>query len=337
MRLIPATVTVIVLGLGGCGGDAHKRSVIRVGGHSITAATLAHWMQELSPEHAAPDPPNYTACVARRRALSPESVGVALKGECREQYRALKQQAVDLAISSQWLIGEAAGQGLKISADDVRKRLNERRRSLLPKAAGAPDLELVVKAELAELMLRGALIEHEPRISEAQIAKQYRVDIHRFERPERRYIDIVEKLDSEVAARRVIREIGHGKSLSELALHESFERMSIADVIPNKRAIIKAIFAAKPHVLVGPMPLNHAYSVFEVTRVTPAARQPLARVHVSLERELADKQRARTLARFIKAWRSRWIARTDCRPGYVVQKCKQYRGAKRPEDPFALR
>jgi hypothetical protein len=127
-----------------------------------------------------------------------------------------------------------------------------------------------------------------------------------------------------------------GTSLSKIAIHESLDRPNIANIAPENRAITRAIFAAKPGVLVGPMLLNNLYAVFEVTQILPRVVQPLARVQSSIETRLAEEQKRRTLAKFIKTRRSKWTARTDCHPGYVVQKCKQYSGPKEPEDPFTL-
>lgn len=46
------------------------------------------------------------------------------------------------------------------------------------------------------------------------------------------------------------------------------------------------------------------------------------------------------MARFIKGWRAKWRAKTNCKPGYVVQKCRQFKpSASVPaeqEDPYAL-
>jgi hypothetical protein len=156
------------------------------------------------------------------------------------------------------------------------------------------------------------------------------------EHQEQRSFDIVEQLNSKAAARGVMRKIMLGTNLSKIAIHESLERANIADTAPGTRAIRRAIFAAKPGVLVGPMLLNNLYAVFAVTRIVPRVVQPLTRVQGSIEMRLAEVQQRRTLAKFIKTWRSRWTARTDCHPGYVVQKCRQYTGPKAPEDPLAL-
>jgi len=94
---------------------------------------------------------------------------------------------------------------------------------------------------------------------------------------------------------------------------------------------MRAIFAARPHVVVGPLPLFGHYAVFEVTRIVPSRRQPLAQARSSIERQLAGEQQRQTLARFISAWRARWIAKTDCQPQDVMQKCRQYHGPLAPE------
>jgi foldase protein PrsA len=338
-----AAVLVAVFVLGSCRGGARESVIVRTDARAITEETLVHWMSVLAPEHIVPDPPRYTACVAHQEAFAPQSTGVGLKRECQEQYRALKQQALDLLISSQWLIDEAADQGLRASDQEIQRRLVERPHTSFRGAKRLADVRFMIKAELASASIRQVLMEHEPTITHAQIATYYKKNIQRFERPERRYVDIDERLNSEAAARRVIREAAQGKSLSDLEpslpgaiFHESLDRTSLADVVPKKKSIVRAIFAAKLHVLVGPTPLNHRYSVFEVTRITSATRQPLNQVQSWIEKHLAGEQQRRTLARFIKAWRSKWIARTNCAPGHVVQKCRQYNGSRTPEDPFTL-
>jgi foldase protein PrsA len=61
------------------------------------------------------------------------------------------------------------------------------------------------------------------------------------------------------------------------------------------------------------------------------AHQPLSKVSASIGEELRSQSQERAFATFKTAFRKRWTARTDCRPGYVVLECKQYKasGAKR--------
>lgn len=319
----------------GCGGG--EAVVARVGGHAITKAALAHWMAAMAPEHVVPDPPRYTACIAHQRDLAPE-VGVSeLREECERQEQALEQQALGFLISSRWLLSEAATRGVEVPAREVRSLLR-RKLAFLGHDYSRADAELMVRAEVAAAGIQRSLSAGEPRLARARIAAYYRRHVGSYERPERRYFDVVEHLASRAAARKAMSEVAAGRSLASLgAIHEWLARMDLAGVAPENRRIRIDIFAARPHVLVGPERLTMSYAIFEVTKVVPRVVRSLAQARSAIEQRLAREQQRRTLARFVAGWRARWTARTDCRPGYVVPKCRQYAGPRRAEDPFALR
>jgi hypothetical protein len=290
-----------------CGRGAQGKVIVRVGDMTITTAALAQRMSAIATEHLVPDPPRYTKCIAHQKALAPESVSFELESECRRQYRALRRQALDFLISSSWLTGEAEDRGLGVFN----------------------------RAGPAERKIRRLLENGERQITATQIADYYRRNLKRFERREGRFFIIAEQLKSVQLARRVKREALRGKPLPQPVFHQYLVRPSPTDT-ETKRPIVKAIFAAKLHVLSGPMPLSGHYSLFKLTRIVPTTVQPFAHVRRRIANELANLQRRRTLAGFIATWRSKWIAKTDCSAGYVVQKCSQYRGQKTPENPLTL-
>jgi len=287
--------------------------VVQVGDTSITKATFDDWMSAMAPEHFVPDPPRYTRCIARMKAIAPESIEAGLKEECRQQYQALRQRVLALLISSHWAIDEAADRGLKVS-----------------------EQALAARAQLATAALRRALEASQPKISSAAITAYYQRNIHRYERPEKRSFDLFEHLRSKAAARRALQAAERGRRDVTLMIHESLDRPVVPDPVPWKRSIQAAIFAGKPKVLVGPVRLFHEWAFFEVTSVRPRVVKALADVQDVIRRQLESDQRRQTLTRFIAAWRKKWIAQTDCSPGYVVQKCRQYRGPKAAEDPLAF-
>jgi foldase protein PrsA len=345
-----ATLLVIVAGLIGCGaaGGEQTRVVARVGDSSITTTALSHWMRVLAPQHIVPQPPLYSACVARLKQLARGAATGRLEDQCRNQRRALTAQALGLLISTDWLTGEAALRGVGVSKGEIERRLEQGRRSfpngeaefqesLAAVAHTRADLELEVEAELAREKIRQSLTGAEPRIGEAQLARYYARHIQSYRVSERRHIYIAENFPSRAAAMRLIREVAHGRSLADVSLSETFPRSEIAETFGEKRTILEAIFAAKPHVVAKPVELNHLFLVFEVTRVAPAHLQSFASVRGAIAQHLLREQQRRTLAGFVAAWRRRWTARTDCSAGYVVQKCRQYRGPVVPEDPLELK
>jgi hypothetical protein len=320
---------------------------VRVGQVAISKAAVDHWMVVFAPQHIVLEPPGFGACVGHLQRLQANLSHAQLLEECARQYRAVRQQALGFLISADWLSGEAGARGSGVSDAEVRQSIEKRRasfpngeaefqESLKAISHTQPDLELEIRSELAAQKLRRSLQAAEPQITQAQIAAYYKQHIGRYHLSERRRFYIVENLKSAAAARRLAGEMTRGRSIAQTSLNESYQRSEIAQFHGEKRTILEAIFAAKPHVIAKPVELNHLYFLVEVTHVTPARLRPLAEVRQSIARKLVDSRRRRSLARFVNAWRKKWVARTDCQPVYVVQKCRQYRGPAAPEDPLKL-
>ncbi|MGO9761166.1 MAG: peptidylprolyl isomerase [Solirubrobacteraceae bacterium] len=328
----------VVVAIAACGGG-QSRVVARVGDTAITEATLDQWVVALAPGHVAPDPPDYAACVEYKRSLSPlpaeAGLEAGLKAECRQEYQALRTRALDFLITSEWELHEAAAQGLSVSRREVERRLQQREYGPFQAGTAIAELRFAVEAELASTALSQLAIGIAHAPTTAQVAAYYRAHRRSFLIPERRYIEI-DNLLSEAAAVRAKREVESGRSFARMVLHEVIERPGPIESETEDEAARKAIFAAKPNVLTGPVPVRGEHSLFEVKRVVPARYRPLARVKGSIATQLTRERRQRALARFIVAWRSRWLARTACSPGYVVQKCRQYHGARAPEDPLTF-
>jgi foldase protein PrsA len=340
-----AAVVAVACALLACGGGGPREAVvIRVGDAGIKNATIAHWMSVMAPQHVLPIPPHYAACISQQRKVKPQSSSADVQQTCRREYQAVRQQALSFLISSRWLTGEAAEQGVGVSAREIDQRLQQKERSFPSKsefeeslkaiAHTVDDVRLELGAELAGERLRRRLIDDEPKPSPSEIAAEYRRHIRGFHIPERRYFDIAENFHSAAAARRQMREAEAGKHLA--SLQETLPRKSFSDYNGEKRIIYEAIFKARLHVVTGPIRLNHFYFLIRVTRIVPAHVESLAQVSGEIEKKLNDERRRRSLAAFVAAWRKKWTARTDCDAGYVVQKCRTYAGPKTLEEPLAL-
>jgi hypothetical protein len=135
-------------GLPGCGGAGYSGDVaVRIGQRKITAAAVAHWIpiearlayevvpQRPVPRGVVPDPPDYTACVAYLRKPNPSGAGGAsvsraqLRKACAERYTSIKQHVLDILIRYQWLLGEAADRGLRVSDAQARGLLQQQERT----------------------------------------------------------------------------------------------------------------------------------------------------------------------------------------------------------------
>jgi PPIC-type PPIASE domain len=334
-----AAVVGSLLGCASGGGDP---VIVRVGERAITRAQLAHWMSAFAPEHVVPDPPRFTACALRREQLGSQASPSGSLYECKQQYRALERRALDFLIYSAWSIGEARDRGIGASHEDVERRLDRLRRSypggerefvrsLKAIAHTVADSELEAEAQISLKNLRMALLRREPVVGPGEIAEYYRRHPAQFHEPEWREFRIIENLKSEAAANRLTREIEDGReSLARLSLHESFPRKDFARIAGVQKKLFRAIFAARPGALSEPVKLNNLYFLFEVTRIVPPRQQSLSQASGSIREKIRAARGARSLAEFASAWQRRWIARTHCSPGYIVDLCREYRGGRRP-------
>ncbi len=260
-----------------------------------------------------------------------------------EAQRPPRQQALDFLISSDWLMGEAADRGLVVSTAAIRHQLEELRESVPDGGAAfqealhstgktVADVKREIETELAATAIHGSLMRSAAPIAHTQVVDYYRSNLQRFRVPERRDVDLIENIKTPAAARSLARRVGSGASFASMALHEPVERPSSFDIHNWKGALAQAIFAARPGTIGGPLKLIHGYALFVVRRVTPGTFAPLADVQGTIAGELATERRRRALEEFVRAYRGKWLARTDCRAGFVVQKCSHYRGTMAPEE-----
>jgi hypothetical protein len=322
-----ATLSVFVAacaGLAACGGAGQDGVVARVGETAIGRGAFEHWIAVMSPEPVA----------AERR---------------QPRYRTLERRVLDFLISSQWLIGEARERGLAPSAREIERRYERKERESFPNGAAEfneyakdtgqteADIKFDVEVELAASRLRGMVIEGEPRITQAQIAAYYSENERRYVVPAKRAIEIVE-VGSQAAAKKVKKEIESGRSFASVRpLHEPITRHTF----PHSRIgenLEEVIFSARPNALTGPLRLLSRWSVFKVKGITPAVQRTLAQVRTAIGRRLLAAQRRRRIAEFAATWTRRWTAMTDCAPGFVVPRCRQYKGVQpaAPEEPLAV-
>jgi len=303
-----------------CGGSS-SQIVARVGEVSITRATLEHWMRALAPQHVVP----------------------------HGRDEALRQRALSFLISSQWLIGEAAAEGMRVTNAQVSRRLAEKERSfpggrhefeefLHVVARTLADQELEIRVGLASEAIRRRLSAQEASITPVEVARQYQQHRAAYLVPEERAYEIVENIPSATLARTLKKEIEAGRSLSALSEKEAYPRKRSFSSYPGEhRAVMEAIFKAAPHALAGPIQGGTYYYLFYITRISAPFMRTFAQVRGAIASTLAAEQPRRRLASFTASWRRRWRAMTNCQTGFVVRECRQYAGPEAPKASLPAR
>lgn len=368
-RSIPALGAVFFasIALSACGGGIPSDAVVQVGSNAITKATYTHWLTvaaassaqtapgQTAPKPVVPDPPAFSACIAHLQAIAPKPAKgqakpttAVLKSECQQQYTALQQQVLGFLISSNWVIGEASSLGVKVTDKEVEKQFETIKKQQFPKSGEfqkflansgqtVSDLLLRVKLNTLSQKIQQKVSKSSKPVTQAQITKYYNENKSRFGQPEKRDIELI-LTKTQAASESAKKEVQSGTAFATVAKKVSIDPSSkttgglLAGVVKGQeeKALDTAIFAAKKGVLSGPIKTPFGYYIFRVKATHPAAQQTLTQAQASIKQQLTSQQSQTALSAFVKTFQKKWTAKTDCRTGYVVQDCKQYKAPKTP-------
>ena len=338
----------ILAGCGGVPGDA----VATVDGTSISKSDFDHWMNVAAKSGgqsgaAAPKPPSYAACINQKRKTTPKPAkgqpkvtDGQLKAQCKQEYNSLRDQVLQLLISFQWIEGEAKAQNIKVSDKEVQASFDKQKKQAFPKAAdfekflkdsGQTEADIVKRVRLDTLSnkIREKVTKGKDQVSDAQITAYYNKNKQRFAQPERRDLRIV-LTKTKAKAEQARKALESGQSFKKVAKKYSIDQASKAQggKLPavakgqQEKALDTAIFKAKKGQLTGPVKTQFGYYVFDVTKITPASQQTLAQAKTTIKQTLASQNQQKALDTFVKSFRKRWKAKTDCRDAYRTQDCK---------------
>jgi foldase protein PrsA len=358
-------VLFVSVALAACGGIPGN-AVVQIDGKPITKATFSHWMAVAAVASGAgagakpviPEPPSYSACISHLQATAPKPAkGQApptraqFKLQCEQQYKSLQQEVLGFLISSDWVLGEADDLGVKVTDKEVKKRFETIRNQQFPKAAEfqrflansgqtVSDLLLRVKLNQLSSKIQKKIIKDKSKVTQSQIAKYYKENPQRFGVPEKRDLQLI-LTKGEAAAKKAKAEVQSGKSFASVAKSVSTDPTSKANggKLPGvvkgqeEKALDAAVFAAKKNVLEGPVKTPFGYYVFTVTGITAGSRQTLAQSQSSIKAQLTATRQQSALSDFVKTFKKKWTAKTDCRSAFVVMDCKQYKAPKTPTAP----
>jgi foldase protein PrsA len=349
-----------IAGLSACGGIPGN-AVVQVNGNSITKDTYAHWLGIAAASSATtpgakpvvPEPPNYTACIAHLRAIAPKPAKgqtapteAQLKSECEQQYKSLQTEVLGFLISSEWVLGEAANLGVKVTDKEVEKQFATVKNQQFPKAAEfdkflkssgqtVSDLLLRVKLNLLSTKIQQKISKAKINITQAQIEKYYNENKQHFGTPEKRTIAII-LTKTEAQAKKAKQEIESGKSFASVAKAVSIDPTSktnggvIVGVVKGQEeaALDSAVFTAQPNVLSGPVKTPFGFYIYEVKSISKGSQQTLAQAQASIKQQLTSTKQSTALTTFVANFKKKWTAKTVCRSGYVVMNCKSFKAPK---------
>lgn len=365
MRSISAlgAIALAAVGIASCGGGVPGDAVVQVNGNAVTKSTFNHWLKIVANSSATttggkavvPDPPSYSSCIASLRASQPKPTkgqapasNAQLKAQCEQDYTTYKNSALNFLIQSEWIIGQAEEMKISASNKEVEKTFDKLKKQQFPKQSEyekflkqtgftTSDLLLRVKVQsvLSPKITSKVTKEASKNVTKAEAEKYYNEHKSLYGQPERRNLLIV-LTKTEAQAKSAKSEIESGKSFASVAKAHSIDPVSKAKggELPNvekgqeEKALSEAVFSAQTKKLSGPVKTPFGYYIFEVTKVLPASTQALSKVESSIKSQLGAERQQKKLSSFVKEFKKRWTAKTECKPEFMVELCKGYKAPK---------
>jgi foldase protein PrsA len=344
-----------------CGGGVPGNSVARIGDQTIKKSTFDHWMriaavsqqsqtnpnQSGAPKVVVPDAPDYTKCIANKKATAPkpgkgvpEPTQAQLKGQCQQEYSALRDQVLEFLIRGNWIEQETSKQKVKVSNKEVQSQIDaavkqafqdpkQFQQFLVRSGLTQADVFYQQRNQLLQQKLTEKVTKASGKITDAQIQAYYDKNKSKFATPEHRSLRIV-LTKQQSRAQQAKRALQSGQSWKSVTKRFSIDQASKAQggLLSNvakgqqEKALDDAIFKAQKGKLTGPVKTQFGYYVLEVTKITPAKQQSLAQSKSSIQQILQSDGQRKALDKFGKDYRKRWRDETTCRKGFTTADCK---------------
>jgi foldase protein PrsA len=338
----------------GCGSDdVPSDAVARVGDTVITKQDFDHWYASAAKSQVqqggpavAPDPPDYTKCVAGLKEAQPKPAkgqpapkDSDLKKQCKQSYDQLRQQVMQFLIQSQWVQQEAADQDVKVSSKEVQRLFEDQKKQAFPKekdyqkflrTSGSSEQDILFRIKLDALQneLTKKIQADQAKVSDEDIEEYYEKNKKRFAQPEKRDLNVV-LTKTEAQAEKAKQELDDGAKFATVAKKYSIDQASKANggKLPDvpqgqqEKAFDEAVFKAQKGEVEGPVKTQFGWYVFEVTDETPASQQKLEDAKETIRGLLKSEREQKSLQDFIEDFREEFKDQTKCREGFVVAEC----------------
>jgi foldase protein PrsA len=358
--LVAVVLCVVLVSACGSSGGVPSNDVAVVDGSPITIDALNHWIgiavnSSATPtatvkRQPAPIPPDFTACVAYERANNPKPAKgqpapttASLKTECQQTYTGALNQVMFFLVTADWLQGETAADGIKVSASTVQSQLTQAEEATVAQgefqsvpallqylaAIGETSQDELYRIKIAALSadLSNKAIAAAPKVTAAQISSYYTANKGMFGKPQTRNLRVVlvKKL---VSANRVIALLHAGVSFPKVVKQFSIDpdTKSQGGVLDGQTLtggsleanLATAVFKAPLNAIEGPVKTSLGYEVFQVQKITPATQETLAQASATISSTLSQEYQKNTSAAFVKKFDAKWLKLTTCKAAYAV-------------------
>ncbi len=347
---------VAVIGLSACGSSSSSDSVATVAGNSISTAAFDHWMfvaakgnssqSPGSPVIVPHDPPQFKNCIAQVRAQIPtlaKQSDKTIQSDCKQLFTSLSSQVMDFLIRASWYQALAYKLNIKVTNAQVQQAFQTAKKQQFPTATAFNEFLSSSGQTLQDILFRvrvnqiysKLLARHETTVTNAEIQKYFTAHQSQFGTPEKRNIRIV-RTNTLSAAKAAEAALKSGQSWDAVVKKYSVDAATkktgglLEGVTQGQeeQALNTASFAAQANKIVGPIHGQFGYYVFEVTKITPATQETLAKATPTIKQVLSSQSQTNAQNTVDAQAKKLWLHQTSCSSDFAMADCSGYKAPK---------
>lgn len=360
LRGRPAQLLALVLACtaavanGGCG-DSERippNVVAMVGGTAITqgefdamaARAPRGAMMASAASQPTYDPPDFSRCVASKRANAPVATSQEplpereLKKLCEREFQRAKDSVLPSMIFTEWLRQEARRLEVSVPRAQLERRLaayfkdEDTGQDVSSELLKGPDGKALVGQVRDQLLEQGLLEKARARagkITESELRRYYERNRRQFVSAERRDVRLVMARDRQ-AAEKAKQALEEGASWATVVARHSIDeasksrdgRLRLTAGERGDPALVRAAFAAPTGGIMGPTESQFGWYVFTVASVGRERSESFAEARERIGRRLRARREKTLAGELDRTLYARYQEQTSCASEFEVSLCR---------------
>ncbi|MGN6201815.1 MAG: peptidyl-prolyl cis-trans isomerase [Solirubrobacterales bacterium] len=304
------------------------------------------------------DVPDELATVSQKdfdRAFAQQIKAAKLKkrpAEGSKKFEEVKEATLTELIEGIWLRGQAEEMGITITDKQVEEELAQIKKSSFPtpgsydkflKESGLSQEDVDDRVELQVVInaIQEKVNAEAPAPTSSEISDYYEAEkATQFTEKENRDVRIIINKDKAKveAAKKALEADNSPANWKKVAPKYSSDPTSkskggLSEGITEeflKGELKEAIFGSATGELKGPVKFETNWILVEVVKLNPAKSKSLGEVKAQIEETLKGEKQQEYLGEFANDFNTRWVSRTYCADGYVIEKCANFKGDGHP-------
>jgi parvulin-like peptidyl-prolyl isomerase len=264
----------------------------------------------------------------------------------------LHKSAVGELLNGAWIFGEAEALGIKVTQKEVDTELakikkesfkTEKAFEEFKKESHFTEADVISKIELQILSakIEEKIKKEVPPLTEEELEAYYdKEKATQFtKKPTRDVRVVVNENKKEVEAAQKALEADNSeaswkkvtKKYSPTTAAQGGLQKEIAEEFLTE-PLKKDIFKSATGELIGPVKQEKNYLLLEVVKLHPEKVQTFAEVKTTIEGTLKGQKEETYFQEWVAGFQTRWIQRSQCASGFVVESCANYKGTGHPAE-----